>query len=119
MKLKHVLVAIALVVVGTSCLPTKFSGTYAPLNQTQVVLSSNNFRVLGSFTGVASDKKMKFSVKNKDGLIARAKADLLEKAKAAGVTLDGSRTLVNVTVDVMQNKKRITASVSAEIIEFK
>jgi hypothetical protein len=118
--MKKIIFALSFVGMMSSCLPTKFQGQYSPLNQTQVVLSSNNFKVLGSFAGVATDKKIKFSVKNKEGLIARAKADMLDKAKAAGVTLEGgSRALVNVTVDVIQNAKKITATVSAEIIEFK
>lgn len=88
------------------------------MNQTQVVLSNSSFKVLGSFTGVATYKKKVVSVKQKEGIIAAAKANLLENAKAAGIELVGSRALVNITVDVIQNPRRVTATVSAEIIEF-
>ena len=44
---------------------------------------------------------------------------MLEEAKAAGVELIGSRALVNVSVDLIETKKRISATMTAEIIEFK
>jgi hypothetical protein len=102
----------------SACKPTLYLGNYGQVNQTQVVLSGNNFKVLGSFTGVASESKNVIGIKNKEGLIAQAKADLLAKAKSAGIELTGSRALVNVAVDVIQNDNRITTTVSAEIIEF-
>lgn len=106
-------------VVGlSSCKQTSFAGGYGQLNQTQVVLSNANFKVLGSFAGTASMKKMLLGVKDKEGLIAQAKADLLAKAKAGGAELIGSRALINVTVDLVQNANRITATVSADVIEF-
>ena len=44
---------------------------------------------------------------------------MLKKAKKEGIELVGSRTLVNVSVDILETKKRITATMSAEIIEFR
>lgn len=101
-----------------ACKPTTYLGNFGQVNQTQVVLSNANFNVLGSFKGIATEKKMKLSVKNKEGLISQAKADLLANAKAQGVEMTGARTLTHVCVDVIANAKSVTATVSAEIIEF-
>ncbi|XGA82096.1 hypothetical protein OEG92_11985 [Polaribacter sejongensis] len=45
------------------------------------------------------------NITNKEGIISRAKAKMLEQAKAAGVELIGSRALVNVSVDLIETKK--------------
>jgi hypothetical protein len=110
----------ALIVIGllSSCKLTSYQGNYGQLNQTQVLLTNSNFKILGSFKGVATAKKIKMSIKDEEGVVSRAKANLLENAKTAGVTLTGSRTLINVSVDLIQNKKMVTATVSAEIVEF-
>lgn len=102
----------------TSCKVTHYQGNYGQINQTQIILSGANFKVLGSFKGVASAKKAKLSIRDEEGIVARAKANLIENAKNQGVTLTGSRTLVHVTVDLIQNPKMVTATVSADIIEF-
>jgi len=101
-----------------SCKITSYQGNYGQINQSQVVLSGANFKVLGSFKGVASAKKAKISIKNEEGIVALAKANLIENAKSQGVSLTGSRTLINVSVDLIQNPKMVTATISAEIIEF-
>lgn len=111
-------ISLTSVVLLSSCKLTSYQGNYGQLNQSQVVLSGANFKVLGSFKGVASAKKSKISIKNEEGIVALAKANLLENAKSQGVILTGSRTLINVTVDLIQNPKMVTATVSAEIIEF-
>ena len=102
----------------TSCKVTNYQGNYGHINQSQVVLSGANFNVLGSFKGIASAKKAKLSIRDEEGIVARAKANLIENAKKQGVSLTGSRTLINVTVDLIQNPKMVTATVTAEIIEF-
>ncbi|MBK8245288.1 MAG: hypothetical protein IPK88_17820 [Saprospiraceae bacterium] len=116
MKLFFATIAISITLV--SCKPTLYFGSYGQINQTQVVLSNSNFKVLGSFKGMASEKKMQISIKGNEGLINIAKSNLLASAKSAGIELTGSRTLVNVCVDIIQNKKRVTVTISAEIIEF-
>jgi hypothetical protein len=104
----------------TSCKTSSiYSGGYQQQNQTQTVLSSSNFNVLGSFTGTATEKIMTGNITNKEGVISQAKAKMLEQAKAAGIELIGSRALVNVSVDLIETKKRISATMTAEIIEFK
>ena len=65
-----------------------------------------------------SPKKNSISIKDKGGLISSAKENLLENAKNNGVELTGSRTLTNVSTDVIQNSNKIKIVVSAEIIEF-
>ena len=99
--------------------PSLYSGGYQQHNQTQTILSGSNFEVLGSFSGTATEKIMTGNITNKEGIVSQAKSNLLKEAKAAGVELVGSRTLVNVSVDIIETKKRITATMSAEIIEFK
>lgn len=116
--MKKLVLALAILGTVVSCKPTLYMGNYGQVNQTQVVLSKANFKVLGSFSGVVSEKSSKLNIKNQTGMIAAAKAQLLANAKAAGVELNGSRTLVNVSVDVVQNTQRVTVTVSGEIIEF-
>ena len=116
--MKKIYFAITIIGLLSSCKPTLYSGSYGHVNQTQVVLSGANFKVLGSFKGVASEKKMIISVKDMEGLISRAKTNLLANAEAAGVDLTGSRTLVNACLDITQNKTMVAVTISAEIIEF-
>lgn len=120
MKKNHVvlMMVVSCVMALAACKPTTYLGSYGQINQTQVVLSEGNFKVLGSFKGIATQKKLKVSVKNQEGLVSQAKSALLESAKAAGVELTGSRTLINVCVDVVQNENKVTATMSAEVIEF-
>lgn len=114
------IIIITLITAGfTSCkTPSLYSGGYQQQNQTQVILSDSNFKVLGSFTGTATEKILTGNITNKEGIISQAKTKMLENAKAAGVLLTGSRALVNVSVDLIETKKRISATMSAEIIEF-
>jgi hypothetical protein len=102
----------------SSCKSTFYKLDYSQVNQTQVVLSGANYNVLGSFTGSATEKKMKMTIRNMEGLLATAKANLLAKARSAGVEMEGSRALVNVTSDIIENNKMVTVTISAEIIEF-
>lgn len=105
----------------TSCKLTYFDANnayYGQHNQTQVVLSGNNFNVLGSFEGHYSTKVKLVNIKNKEGLVATAKKEFLKNAKAAGVELKGSRAIVNPCVEFVGNGKRTTVTFSAEIIEF-
>ena len=116
------IIVIALIITGfSSCRSTQFGGSnafYGQVNQTQVVLDNANFRVLGSFVGSSTSKTSLLSVKDKEGLVTAAKRDFLNNAKAAGVTLTGSRAIVNSCVDYMNNGKRVTVTFSGEIIEF-
>lgn len=118
MKKSIIGISILTIIVLNSCKLTRYEGHYGQINQSQVVLSSANFKVLGSFKGIASAKKSKLSIKNEEGIIAMAKANMIENAKNQGVILTGSRTFINVTVDLIQNPKMVTATVTAEIIEF-
>ncbi|WP_452228189.1 DUF6567 family protein [Lacinutrix sp. MEBiC02404] len=118
--MKKIILSFAIITLFASCKSASLHrGGYNQLNQTQTVLSSSNFNVLGSFSGTATEKIVTGNITNKEGIIAQAKAKLLENAKAAGITLTGSRALINVTIDVTETKKRINATISAEIIEFK
>ena len=101
-----------------SCKPTMYVGAIGQVNQTQVVLSKSNFKVLGSYTGVVTSKNSVANIKEMEGLFAQAKANMLANAKLEGILLTGSRALVNVTTDVIQNTNRVTVTISAEIIEF-
>jgi len=102
----------------TACQSTKYTGYLGNSSSTQIELSEGNFEVLGSFIGIATSKKIVWGIKDRAGLISEAKKDLLEKAKKAGAALRGSRALINFTVDLIENRNRITCSVSAEVIEF-
>ena len=118
--MKKVILVVLAVVAFTSCkTPSLHSGGYQQQNQTQTILTGSNFDVLGSFSGTATQKIMTRNITDKEGIVSQAKANMLAKAKEAGIELVGSRTLVNVSVDILETKKRITATLSAEIIEFK
>lgn len=118
MYLKINLLLLLTAICFLSCKPTRYTGYMGQGTVTHVNLNNAGFSVLGSFTGTASVKKSVVSVKNSSGVISAAKADLLKNAAKAGVNLTGSRTLINVTTDIIQNENRITCTVSAEIIEF-
>ncbi|MBP5709855.1 MAG: hypothetical protein J6W84_02635 [Bacteroidales bacterium] len=118
---KLLFLSAVLAICFTSCKTTQFGGNnafYGQVNQTQVVLSESNFKVLGSFVGHSNTKVKLLSIKDKDGLVAGAKQDFLNNARAAGVELTGSRAIVNACVDYITNGDRITVTFSAEIIEF-
>ncbi|TYB69065.1 hypothetical protein ES677_14640 [Bizionia gelidisalsuginis] len=117
--MKKIILSLAIVSLFASCRSSLNYGGYNQINQTQTVLSSSNFNVLGSFKGIATEKIVTGNITNKEGIISQAKTKLLENARAAGVELIGSRTLVNVAVDLIETKKRISVTISAEIIEFK
>ncbi|MFT6048460.1 DUF6567 family protein [Patiriisocius sp. Uisw_047] len=118
--MKKIIFILVISAVFTSCKTSSlYSGGYQQQNQTQTILSSANFNVLGSFTGTASEKIMTGNISKKQGIISQAKEKMLEKAKKAGIELIGSRALVNVSVDLIETKNRISATMSAEIIEFK
>jgi hypothetical protein len=117
MKLLKLITFFSLVLLLTSCRVT-YKGYIGQNINTEIDLSNSNFNVLGSFTGSYSVKKTSFSVKNQGGIISEAKKNLIENAKKEGVELKGSRALVNVTTDIVQNRRRITCTMSAEIIEF-
>lgn len=118
MKRSYIVLTLFAILITASCKPTLYVGNYGEVNQTQVVLSNGNFNVLGSFTGTSMAKKNVTSIKNKSGLIALAKTDLLQNAKNAGVELTGSRTLINISTDIIQNDKHVKVVISADIIEF-
>ncbi|NOQ74165.1 MAG: hypothetical protein GQ574_19310 [Crocinitomix sp.] len=117
--MKKFLILPVLLIVLASCKPTRYVGNFGQISQTQVVLSEANFNNLGNFTGMATEKTNKANIRDQQGLVALARQDFLKKANAAGVTLNGSRTLINVSVDVVKNMKRVTVSFTADIIEFK
>ena len=119
--MKKIILLTFIIICMTSCKLTYFDANnshYGQLNQTQVVLKENNFNVLGSFQGYYTTKVKLVNIKDKEGLVSAAKQDFLNNARAAGVVLSGSRTIINPCVDIVKNKKRITVTFSAEIIEF-
>ena len=116
--MKKIIFIVLIAAAFTSCKTSSlYKGGYQQQNQTQTILSSSNFNVLGSFTGTATEKIMTGDISNKQGIISQAKAQMLKKAKEAGIELIGSRALVNVTVDLIETKIRISATMTAEIIE--
>lgn len=119
MTLNKILFVIVLSVSLFSCKPTSFISSIGNINSTEISLKEANFEVLGSYSGTYTTKRTLANIKNNQGLISNAKAELLKAAEADGVTLTGgSRTLSNVVIDVVENRKRVTCTITAEIIEF-
>ena len=81
----------------TSCSVTR--GSLGHSIQTQVELRESNFKVIGSFTGVASAQCFFGIGVNQTDLYNRARADLSYKALPIGT----SRALVNVTTDIQHS----------------
>jgi len=118
MKLKSTILIGVGMLFFTSCQQILYSSSYGNSNQTQVVLSNANYNVLGSYTGTEIALKGAILAGNKEGLMSRAKKDLLANAKKDGIEMTGSRALINVTVDYVEGKRKMKVVVSAEIIEF-
>lgn len=116
--MKHLIFGFVVLIGLAGCKSTIYVGNVGQQHQTQVVLTGSNFKVLGSFEGSASYRKQQVGIKDKEGLMSAAKADFLQKANAAGAGLTGSRAIVNVVTDIIENENRITATYSAEVIEF-
>lgn len=105
--------------VFAACKATVYTNSIGNTSNTVVKLEDANFKVLGSFVGTATAKRKIINIKEDSGLLVKAKKALLEEAKAAGVELTGARTLINVVVDIVENRRRVTCTMSAEIVEFK
>lgn len=103
-----------------SCSKTVYTyeGLMGNNTQTEVILQSNNFKSLGTFSGTITEKKLNRDKTNVEGIISQARKQMLENAKSAGVELTGSRTVTNVAVDLIQNDVRVIVTYSATIIEF-
>ncbi len=117
--MKKALLSLGLVILFTSCKTSFYYPKVGQIHKTEIVLSKANFKVLGSFSGTAYMKKKQFNFEDNQAILATAKKNLLENAKAKGVELVGSRALINVTTDVIEHSKKIKATITAEIIEFK
>lgn len=115
--MKKLIYIIGVVALLSSC-ATTYEVTTGSLNQTKVELNSANFNNLGTFSGNATEKRMKSGIRNMEGLISIAKKDLIANARKTGIELSGSWTMTNISVDVMKNPKRVTVTVSANIIKF-
>jgi hypothetical protein len=117
MKKNFLFLCIALLMASCKVMTT-YTIDHGELNQTSVVLSNANFTILGHFHGTVSEKKLKKNIQEMEGLISKAKTKLYESAKSSGVEMDGSRTLVNVAVDIVQNNKWVSVTVSGDVIEY-
>lgn len=98
----------AMAVLGTSCLSQQSLTTNQNQNQTVVVLSQNNYRIVGTARGEA-----KGSTANKL-VVNNAYADMVKNAN-----LTGSQALINVNyerISTFTNKQHVV--VTATIIEF-
>jgi hypothetical protein len=98
------------------------SGLTSNLNQntTQVVLSTNNYKIIAKVKGTASGISVLGIGGSFKPLIERARAEMLENASIVG----SSKAVINETVEVnnknyagIVNQKTVT--VSAYVIEFK
>ena len=106
-------------VILVSWKPTAFISSVGNINSTEISFKEANFKVLGSYTGTYTTKRNLINIKGNEGLVSNAKADLLKNAAKDDVTLKaGARTLSNVVIDVVENRKRVTCTIAAEIVEF-
>jgi len=85
---------------------------------TNVILQKNNFKVIGTVSGEATDKYLFFIGGYKQTLVAKAKQNMIENAKLEGT----SKAIINVTLE--EHNKFIfvyikrTITVHGTVIEF-
>jgi hypothetical protein len=85
---------------------------------TNVVLQKNNFKVIGTVSGEATDKYLFFIGGFKQNLVAKAKQNMIESAKLDGT----SKAIINLTLEehnkfIFLYLKR-TIIVHGTVIEF-
>lgn len=117
-KSTFLLVTVGLFVLFSSCKPTMYTTHTSNEINSSVILTKNNFKNLGTFSGLATARMNTIGVKNREGVISEARKNLLQNAKEAGVELTGSRTLVNMSIDAVSNSNRVTVTIVSDIIEF-
>ena len=108
-----------LTILTTSC--ATHNGLTKNINQnnTEVVLSKNNFKIIKSVKGSAKATYI-FGIggHSKNGLVAEAKANMLENAKLEGT----SRAIINETVEIKGSAFPFVGVykviVSGQIVEF-
>lgn len=115
--MKKLFLFIVVIFLFSSC-TVRYQLNYQPSNLTKVVLSGANYKYLGSFSGTVSEKKTKVSIRDMEGMLSRAKTNLYNKARAAGIKMEGSVALVNISTDMVENYRLVTITVSGDIVEF-
>ena len=121
MKMNSSVIAISVLVLAVifSAGCSHFGGYVGHGIQTNVELSKNNFKVVGSVTGEASAGFI-FGVfgPSKLNLMDQARRDMINKAKLTGA----SRAVANITTDtqitVYPFYNKTTVYVSGDVIEF-
>lgn len=85
---------------------------------TNVVLQKNNFKVIGTVNGEATDKYLFFIGGFKQSLVSKAKQNMIESAKLEGT----SKAIINVTLEEHNKLMFIyikrTITVHGTVIEF-
>lgn len=121
MKKKLIIVACLFLTAAmfSSC-RTAFVGNYATLNNSLSFgrTSTPNFKNLGTFYGIGTALVTRVNISNDQGLVAEARVNLMNNIQAAGINMnEGSKMLVNINIEKMQTKHRVTVTISAEVIE--
>ena len=118
MKLRFTILSIIILLLSSCGMN---AGHIANVNNTQVILDEANYTYVGSATGKASSTWV-FGIGpiGTEALVQKAKEDLASKVNL----YDGSRALVNMTVDekirmVTPLFIKRTAYISADVVEFK
>ena len=119
MKKQLIIAAIIFAFFTQACKsPVTYHAYFDKQNTTEVVLTKGNFKVLGHFTGTAKVKKTT-NFSKAEGLLSKARKDMIENAEKAGYELKGSRTFINTSIDYIETDSSIKAIISADLIEFK
>lgn len=120
MKKKLIIVACLFLTAAmfSSC-RTAFVGNYATLNNSlSFGTSTPNFKNLGTFYGIGTASVTRVNISNDQGLVTEARVNLMNNIQAAGINMnEGSKMLVNISIEKMQTKHRVTVTISAEVIE--
>ncbi len=114
----YVIVFLSSLLILMACkIPVQYSAIFDKMNSTQVELELKKFKVLGTFTGEAIVKKTT-NFNRAEGLLSKARLDLLKNAEKAGYPLKGNRTLINITIDYIESETALKAIITADMIQF-
>lgn len=120
MKTKLSLITIATAIIFSSCGINSALILNHNQNTTQVVLSSNNFKVIDKVMGTSAVRYvLSFGGLNKKQLYQNAYADMLSKANL----MNGSKALINIVTEehiggLAPFYYKRTVTISANVIEF-
>lgn len=80
-------------------------------------VSTQSYKYLGNYYGVASETTKRGNIADDKGLVYQAKKNMIESMEKDGISMaSGDVQLINIVIEQTRNSKRVTVSVSADVI---